>query len=121
MKKEITLPSTTKKKFFRQSLRFMAPITKLQDKESDVLAELLYYHNEHLALPEEVKWKMVFDSETKAKIREDLKMGSAHFANIISSLRKKAIITANNQIARNYIITLDNSSSFELIFRFPIS
>jgi hypothetical protein len=116
MKKEIPI-RTKDKKFYRQYLRLMAPITKLQEKESDVLAYILYYNNKYRDLPEDVKWRMVFDTSTRKVIQTELKMSPAHLANILSSLRKKKVLTEENKISAGHIVEF-NDSEFLLTFKF---
>lgn len=119
-KKEIAQKKTDRKKFYRQYLRLIAPIIKLQEKEADVLAMLFFYHDSHLKLPEPIKRKMVFDASTKADIRAELNMSSAHLANIISSLRKKKIILDGDKIHPGILVYLGDDKTFSLTFKSEI-
>lgn len=87
----------------------------------DVLAALLYYNNEYKDLPEDIKWKMVFDQETKVKIREYLKMDRGSFDNYLSSLRRKGAL--KGYIGIHPVLSIDlpqDTKQFSLEFKFTI-
>jgi len=116
-KKIIPLPPIGVSKFFRQYLELLNPIIQLRGKELDVLAELLYYNHTLKAIPEEHRWKLIFDYDTKLKIRNKLKLSEASMNNNLSALRKKNIIQ-ENRIGKAYLI--EPGKSFLLGFNFVI-
>jgi hypothetical protein len=117
MEKKIPI-RTTEAKFFRQYLELINPMLKLRGKELDVLAELLYYNHQLSNIPQEHRWKLIFDYDTKVKIRNKLNLSEASMNNNLSALRKKKIIQ-ENKIMPGYLITLD--SSFQLTFNFILN
>jgi hypothetical protein len=107
---------------FRQWLEITKPFHKLAKQQQDVLALLLYYHYmfKKDITTEKVLWKMVFDYDTKAKIKEELGIKDAVLHNNLTILRKKNIII-NNQIVSTYIPKLtDNAKNFKVIFNFNL-
>ena len=92
---------TDKKSIFRYWLALLKPYHKLRQKEIDALGLLLYYRYE---LTREIKDidmvdMILFSTQTRTKIREDLGgMGQKVFNNLLTSLRKKSVITKDNKI-----------------------
>jgi hypothetical protein len=118
MKKEIPVPTTTRK-FFRQYISLLNPILKLRDKEAAVLGELLYHSWLHKDIPEPSRWKLVFDYDTKLGIKEELGMSSASLDNIFTALRKKKIIDPlENKLSKGLVV--DPKFPFELSFKFTV-
>lgn len=124
-----TIPiKTTRINFFREYLTLLLPIlerkvfnTKISKKEIDVLAALLYYNNEYKGIPEDLRWKLVFDQETKVKIRTHLKMDRASFDNYLSSLRKKGALKGYSGIHPVLSTNLpENTKEVMLEFKFTI-
>lgn len=108
---------TTENKFFRQYLELLNPILKLRGKELDVLAELMYYNYKFKDIPEEHRWKLIFDYDTKTKIRTKLDLSDASMNNNLSALRKKKIIHANR--VRSAFLVYP-SAEFKLNFKFNV-
>jgi DNA-binding MarR family transcriptional regulator len=102
MEKNIPI-KTTEAKFYRQYLELINPLLKLRGKELDVLAALLLYNNDLKNIPEEHRWKIIFDYDTKTKIRTELDLSDASMNNNLSALRKKGIIE-NNQVLKNFLV-----------------
>jgi len=99
---------------------------KLNNQQQQVLALLLYYHYCYKKDITNTKllWKMLFDYDTKLKIKEDpvFKNGLSDNAlqNILSSLRKKKIII-DGQISPLFIPDIEvGSKNFKVIFNFNI-
>lgn len=99
---------------------------KLTTQQQYVLALLLYYHFvlKKEITNEKILWKMVFDYDTKIRIREDsiFKKPMSNFTleNILTKLRKKNIII-NNQINKVFIPNIEHDSkTFKIIFNFNI-
>lgn len=112
---------TIKSLFFRW-LDITVTFHKLTEQERSVLALLLYYHykfSQELTNPK-ILWKMVFDYDTKMKIKEELKMKDSSLQNTLTSLRNKNVIH-DNQIVGTYIPELEGSSkAFRVIFNLNI-
>ena len=102
MEKNIPI-KTTEDKFYRQYLELINPLLKLRGKELDVLAQLLLYNNSLKDIPEEHRWKIIFDYDTKTKIRTELDLSDASMNNNLSALRKKGIIE-NNKVLKNFLV-----------------
>tara|TARA_R110000868_G_scaffold11475_2_gene56161 strand:- start:2006 stop:2374 length:369 start_codon:yes stop_codon:yes gene_type:complete len=102
MEKNIPI-KTSSVKFYRQYLELINPLIKLRGKELDVLAQLLLYNNDLKKIPEEHRWKIIFDYDTKTKIRTELGLSDASMNNNLSALRKKGLIK-NNQVMKNFLV-----------------
>lgn len=79
----------------------------------------MYYNNKYKHLENEVREKMVFDTDTRTRIRQKLKVSEATFNNCLTELRKKNVI-AENRLSRTYNIFI-NGEKEELTFRFIIN
>ena len=102
--------------FYRYFVELLNPIVKLRKRELDVWAQLLYYNNEYKGLGEEIRFKMVFDYETKSKIAKDLNISMDVLNNNLSELRKKGIVV-DNKIPKGYQVYLENNE-YNLTFNF---
>jgi|688.fasta_scaffold823783_2 hypothetical protein len=99
---------------------------KLNNQQQQVLALLLYYHYLYKKdiTNNKILWKILFDYDTKIKIKEDpvFKKGLSDSAlqNMLSSLRKKKIII-DGEISALFIPDIEiNSKNFKVIFNFNI-
>jgi len=110
------------KQLFNKWLSITASFHKLNNQQQQVLALLLYYH---YTLKKDITnnkllWKIVFDYDTKLKIKEELNMNDSIFQNILSMLRRKKVII-DNEVVSFYIPDLDlGSKSFKVVFNFNI-
>lgn len=113
---------TDKKSIFRYWLEFLKPYHKLRAKEIEALSLMLYYRYElsrEIKDPEMVDM-ILFSTQTRNKIREDLgKMGQKVFNNLLTSLRKKEIISKDNKI-NHVLIPNMTEDGFKLIFDFEV-
>lgn len=110
------------KSLFFRWLEITKPFHKLSLQQYKLLSLLLYYHYEYSKdiHNETLLWKMVFDYDTKLKIRNELNIKDQHLQNLLSALRKKNIIK-NNTIVSTYIPELEHgSNNFKVIFNFNI-
>lgn len=115
----ITIP-TNKTKFFRQYLqliRDIPPLDGLSSRELDVLAHLLYYNYLYKEIAEHLREKLVFDYETRVAIRDSIGITEPVLNNLISSLKKKGVISGK-RIVPKIDITPDTP---ELIFKFKMT
>jgi len=88
---------------FYYYVNIMNPFLKLSNRECEVLSELLFYNDSFKSFSEPIKWKLIFDKDTRNKIQEELGISVHQFNNILSSLRKKQIIN-ENKIKNNLLI-----------------
>lgn len=109
---------TTFKSLFKQWLLLTKSMHKLTPNEIDVLSLYLYYF---YVYKEDIKnegflWKILFDYETKLKIRDELNIDDGTFQNIMTAFRKKQVIV-DNKINPKYIPILNTKEkSFKIIF-----
>jgi len=113
---------TDKKSIFRFWLEFLKPYHKLRAKEIEALSLMLYYRYElsrEIKDPDMVNM-VLFSTQTRNKIREDLGgMGQKVFNNLLTSLRKKSIISKDNNI-NHVLIPSMSEDGFKLIFHFEV-
>lgn len=114
------------KSTFRAYLEFLKPVHKLRNQEIQVLSLLLYYNHFYLEdfKHDEDRWRKVFSTEIKSKIREELNISSSVLQNIIYSLRKNKAISKTkgyNQVHPNFMMGLKkNTEEFILSLSFKI-
>lgn len=77
----ITIPTSTKGKFFRYWFEFLRPFHKLTDREIDVISSFVKYRYElsKVIRDQEVLNKVTMSEDTKRKVREDCNISQAHF------------------------------------------
>lgn len=100
-------------------LRSISPVNKLVNSQLDVLAELLYFNYVYKNIDKVIRCKILFDYETKNKMKEYLGMGNQSFDNVLTALRKKNIITSRGLVS-DFGIDPDNKD-INLIFNFKIN
>jgi hypothetical protein len=116
---------TDSRTVFMYWLEFLKPYHKLANKEVEALSILLYYRWElskevsNIALVD----KLLFSSEVRLKVREDLGgMKSGVFNNLLTTLRKKGVLSKDNKIIPALIPNIrPESTGFKLIFDFEIN
>ena len=117
----------TLKDLFFKYLNVTQAFHKLNNQQQQVLALLLYYHYtfKKEVTNDKILWKLVFDYDTKLKIREDAVFGekglnNSTLQNILTILRKKNIIK-DNKVNDVFIPELElKSKNFKIIFNFNI-
>lgn len=110
--------NTNTRKFFKEYLRLINPLVGLRGKELDVMAELLYYNYEFRDIPEEHRWKLIFDYDTKTDIRSSLGLSDASMNNNLSSLRKRGLIV-NNRVAKFFWV-YPEGDEMKIVFKFNL-
>jgi hypothetical protein len=90
----------------------------MRDKQMEVLAQLMFYNNKYKHLDQEVRDRILFDADTKMRIRQKLKMSDGSFNNNMSELRKKKVIVGNALAPACRIFLSDTPE--ELVFKFVI-
>jgi hypothetical protein len=107
---------TNREKYFQQYITLLHPMHNMRHKEIQVLAQLMYYYDKYRHFDEDMRIRIVFDVDTKMRIRQKLKMSESSFNNNMSELRKKKAIVDNTLAPAWRISTGDNVQ--ELIFKF---
>jgi len=113
---------TDKRSIFRLWLEFLKPYHKLRNKEIEALSLMLYYRYElSRDIPNvEMVDMILFSTETRSKIRSELSnMSQKVFNNLLTSLRKKGVLTKENKIHHNLIPNM-TEAGFKLIFNFEV-
>ena len=113
---------TGKKEIFKYWLEFLKPYHRLRQKEIDALSLMLYYRYElsrDVKNPDLVN-KLLFATDTRNQIRGDLNdMSQKVFNNLLTSLRKKGVLTKGNVI-NPVLMPNMTEDGFKLIFNFEI-
>jgi peroxiredoxin len=112
---------TTEDKYFRQALELLKPLppfNKLRPKVLDILAQLLYFNNKYKHIEKVIRFKILFDYETKVLMRNNVNMDEASFNNILSELRRVNIIDKKGLVS-DFGIDPDKDSG-NIIFKFKI-
>ena len=125
--KKIANLNVSLKNLFFKWLDITRSFHKLNNQQQQVLALLLYYHYKfkNEITNDKILWKLIFDYDTKIKIREDAIFGekglsNSTLQNIFTILRKKQIIV-DNKINPVFIPDISkNSKNFKIIFNFNI-
>jgi len=124
---EILQLTTNSKRFFIEYLSLKKPILEvmlqminkkkinLHPKLLHVFALILYYNNLYKDLPEDQKWKKVFDYDTKVQMMNEVGINEGHLNTYISILRNYHLLTGK-QISLPFIFYPE--SGFELTFKF---
>jgi len=111
------------KDLFLKWLDITSSFHNLTGQQKDVLALFLYYHYKFKKeiTNDKILWKLVFDYDTKALIKEELNLKNAGLQNILTVFRKRNIINEKNEITPVYIPALEqDSTEFKIIFNFNI-
>lgn len=114
--------ATGKKSAFRYWLEFLKPYHKLRNKEMEALCLLLYYRYElsREISQEEMVNVVLFSTKIRNKIREELNgMSQKVFNNLLTSLRKKKVLSKENRILPGLIPNM-SEDGFSLIFNFKL-
>lgn len=112
----------SEKLFFFRWLEFLKPYHKLRQKEIELLALFLYkrYKLQKVIKDEKILNKMLFDTDSRKEIRDELNYSSGQVLNnMISSLRTKKVLDSQNNILKSLIPNLDGNN-FKLVFNFNI-
>jgi hypothetical protein len=112
----------TPEKLFQWYMDVTKPFHKLSDQHALIVSQLLYYYYIYgkSISDDDITWKMVFNYETKAKIKEYVNIKDQQLQNILSVLRKKGIIK-NNKIIDSYIPNIEpTAKSFMVVFNLTL-
>lgn len=110
------------KDLFLKWLEITSAFHNLTRQQKRVLSLLLYYHYSFKKeiTNKKILWKLVFDYDTKAKVKDELGIKDSVLQNILTKLRKDNIII-NNEISPAFIPDLEpDSKVFRILFNFNI-
>jgi len=110
------------KALFHKWLEMTSIFHGLTKQQINVLALFLFYHHElsKSITNNKILWTMVFDYETKKKIKAELKMRDAGFQNVLTALRKQGVIIDNKIVSTYVPVIQDKGKSFRILFNFNI-
>ena len=106
--------------FFRVFVSILNPILQLKPREQEVLAVILkvYYANRHM--PADVLNKSILSSSTRKAMRRSIKMSEASFNNHMVQLKKRGVITKDNQIAKFILDHLPTCKNLDITYHVNI-
>ena len=97
--------NSTPRAFFLVYIELMSvrgPIGSLRRQEKRVLAEVMYMNymlsKDYKDKEDPKKWNALFDYDTKLTMKERLSMSDQTFANALTTLRKKGLISSDNYL-----------------------
>lgn len=110
------------RQFFVVWLTLFQPFIKLRNQELKVLASLLYYR---YTIQQQVKNKaildeLLFNTQTRKKIKRDLDLENYSFNNILTSLRKKGMIDKQTINPKIIPILDEDADNFKLVYNIDI-
>jgi len=103
--------------FFLQYLNILSPITRINGKEAEVLAELMYQNHVKNHIPEEDRFKLIFGSTMRAMMIQRLETSGPIFRNAITKLRKQGAII-DNKLHPSFLLTINKE--MEVTFKFKL-
>lgn len=114
-----------KKKFFLSWLTLLKPYHKLRNKQMEFLSVILYkrYELGKKVKDEDLLNKLLFDTDTRKEIQEEMKYSSGQvLSNMIYSLKVSKVLSENNIIHPGLIPVLsEDGDNFKLVFNFNIN
>lgn len=111
--------TTDKEKFYRQVLSLlssMSPVKDLRPKELEVLSRILYYNNEYKHLDEDARMVLIFSTQMRRTIREELGLSEDSFNNNVSRLRKLGILSSDSRL-HTFFSSILFSREYEITFK----
>lgn len=120
MKENRALFKVSLKESFHKWLELTKTFNKLTGQEIDIVALFLYnrYMISQSISSDIYINRILFDKDTKAQIRNELDIKPQVFLNILSSLRKKRVLTTDS-INKGYIPRIDKNT-LRVVFEFKI-
>lgn len=111
-----------KEQFFKIWLVILQPFLKIRNKELELLAKLLYHR---YLISQEVKNKemldeLLFSSKTRKHIMKELDIKEYSYNNLLSSLRKKNIVTDNSINKKLIPVIKEPFDNFKLVYNIDI-
>jgi hypothetical protein len=108
---------------FEHWVSLTKPLHKLTDAEAAILVAFL--RKRHLyssnVRDESVVEKLLFSTETRKEVMDELGYHMGTFQNYLTSMRNKGVITQENRINKKLLPNFDGEGdNFKLIFNFTI-
>lgn len=99
-------------------VEFLNPILKLTKTETEVISELMYWYFEYKYLiDDKIRFKMVFDYDTKAKIIDYLGISHQTLLNVMTSLRKKGWLYKAT-LSKKFLSLVNDYENKSIIIKF---
>lgn len=118
MKKEIRLTVEDEQKLFRAYVELLLPLLKIRKREADVFAQLLYLNNQKKNIPNADRFSIIFSTEYRKKIINNLGIKDSVLQNCFSELRKKKLIV-NNTIPEKHQVIIDGDS-LDMVYKLKL-
>ena len=114
--------TTTLSDFFRYWVEFLEPLHHLTKREIDIITAFLKkrYILSKSILDQKMLDKYLMNEDTKAEIREECQVSSAHFQVIMGNLRKSGIIVNGNINPRFIPNIVEDNDTFQLLLYFDL-
>ena len=90
-KKILSLP-TNERKIYAQVLMFLNFMLNLSDQERGVLAQIIKLNNDYETLSPDKRAKFILSTDMRKEMCEELDISIAHFAVVLSSIKKKTFL-----------------------------
>ena len=125
----LPIPTTTER-FFYEYLKLKKPILEyilgelnkktiiLNPKLMQVFAMLLYYNHKYKHLPDEEKWRLIFENGTRKHIADKLNINSRHLNTYLSTLRNIKLLDGK-KINKPFVI--NPGDEYSLTYKFIIN
>lgn len=117
---KLTIP-TDDKRFFRQVLEILSsipPLSKLRNRELDILAGMMYYNYLYKDLDDDIRTRVLSSKVTKKEIREMLEMSEDVYNNNMSIIRRTGMIEKSGRLAD--ALQIFPGSTYKIEFNFNI-
>ncbi len=92
---------TNNHKFYRQFLeliRSIPPFNSLRTREIDVLAEIMYQYKKYENINNDVRTALVFSTEIRKEMRDNIDIIEESYNNNLSILKKKGLLKSDNSL-----------------------
>lgn len=117
-KKIISLP-TNERKIYAQVLMFLNFMLNLSDQERNILAQIIKLNNEYETLSPEKRAKFILSTDMRKEMCDELDISIAHFAVVLSSIKKKKFLKTHpilddNNIVHPYLMFKPDKEGFRI-------
>lgn len=112
---------TNKSRFHREILeliRSLPPLDKLRNKELELLAEIMRQYQECSDVPKDKRKYIIFATENRNKIGEDLKISKGNMNTYLVKIRKYKLLSKYNDL--NPILDIP-FGDFDINIKFKIT
>jgi biotin operon repressor len=102
---ELKIPVEGSKRIYLMlnMLSTIKPFNSLNNREKQVLAELLYINHELRKLDENKRNRLIFDFDTRRELSQKLNISHDSVYNLMSTLRKKGLLIKDGFV-KKYVI-----------------